>query len=71
MERAFPGFKKSLKENFEIKPLFAEDLLATKKGGIKKVCRYYSVPRGGKEWPVDKIRELLSAQESIGELLNI
>ena len=67
MERALPVFKKA---GLEVEPLFAEDLLALEgKSGIDKVCQYYSVPKGGKQWPVDKIRELLSSGRSIGELL--
>ena len=67
MERALPIFRKA---GLDIEPLFAEDLLALEgKSGIEKVCQYYSVPKGGKQWPVDKIRELLSSGRSIGELL--
>jgi hypothetical protein len=67
MERALPAFRSA---GLEVEPLFAEDLLALEgKSGIDKVCEYYSVPKGGKQWPVDKIRELLSNGRSIGELL--
>jgi uncharacterized SAM-binding protein YcdF (DUF218 family) len=67
MERAFPVFKEA---GLKVEPLFAEDLLALEgKSGINKVCEYYSVPKGGKQWPVDKIRELLSSGRSMGELL--
>ena len=67
MERALPVFKEA---GLKVEPLFAEDLLALKgESGIDKVCNYYSVPKGGKQWPVDKIRELLSNGRSIGELL--
>ena len=67
MERALPTFKET---GLGVEPLFAEDLLALEgESGIEKVCQYYSVPKGGKQWPVDKIRELLSSGRSIGELL--
>jgi hypothetical protein len=67
MERALPAFRSA---GLEVEPLFAEDLLALEgESGIDKVCQYYSVPKGGKQWPVDKIRELLSSGRSIGELL--
>lgn len=67
MERALPIFRKT---GLEVKPLFVEDLLALEgKSGIDKVCKYYSVPKGGKQWPIDKIRELLSSGRSIGELM--
>jgi uncharacterized SAM-binding protein YcdF (DUF218 family) len=67
MKRALPVFQNS---GLRVEPLFAEDLLALEgKSGIEKVCQYYSVPKGGKQWPVDKIRELLSSGRSIGELL--
>lgn len=72
LERAFPIFKEIFKgSRFQIKPLFAEDFLAMEKGGIERVCEYYSVPKGGKQWPVDKIRELLENGKSMGELLKI
>jgi len=44
-------------------------LLLVLEGESDKVCQYYSVPKGGKQWPVDKIRELLSSGRSIGELI--
>lgn len=67
MEKALPIFRKA---GLDVEPLFAEDLLALEgESGIEKVCQYYSVPKGGKQWPVDKIRELLSSGKSIGELL--
>jgi len=67
MERALPVFRST---GLEVEPLFTEDLLTLEgEPGIEKVCQYYSVPKGGKQWPVDKIRELLSSGRSIGELL--
>jgi hypothetical protein len=70
LDRVFPGFKETFKESrFQIKPIFAEDFLAMEEGGIERVCEYYSVPKGGKQWPVDKIRKLLENGKSIIELL--
>jgi uncharacterized SAM-binding protein YcdF (DUF218 family) len=67
MEKALPIFKEV---GLNVEPVFAEDLLAIEgEIGIKKVCEYYSIPRGGKQWPVDKIKELLLEGRSIGELL--
>lgn len=72
LDNVFLGFKKVFKgSRFQIKPIFAEDFLAMKEGGTERVCEYYSVPRGGKQWPVDKIRKLLENGKSIGELLKI
>lgn len=72
MERAFPIFQKILQENkFTIEPLFAEDLLAFEENGIEKIGQYYSVPKGGKQWPVEKIRKLLENGKSMGELLKV
>ena len=69
MEKALPVFKNA---GLEVEPLFAEDLLALEgETGIAQVCNYYSVPKGGKQWPVDKIRELLTSGRSIGELMGI
>ncbi|XOB40115.1 MAG: YdcF family protein [Candidatus Nealsonbacteria bacterium] len=70
--RAFPSIEQVFKEaKLIIEPLYAEDLLALEGGGIDKVCNYYSVPKGGKQWPVKRIKELLSNGKSIDELINI
>jgi hypothetical protein len=67
MERALPKFRES---GLNVEPLFAEDLLALQgEHGVNKVCAYYSLPKGGKLWPIDEIRELLSNERSIKELL--
>ena len=72
LERVFPIFKEIFEgSRFQIKPIFAEDFLAMEEGGIERVCEYYSVPKGGKQWQVDKIRKLLRSGKSIGELLKI
>jgi len=67
MERALKAYEKA---ELEVEPLFAEDLLVLEdKSWIKKICQYYSVPKGGKQWNTEKIRELLSSGKSIGELI--
>jgi uncharacterized SAM-binding protein YcdF (DUF218 family) len=67
MEKALPIFKEV---GLNVESIFAEDLLAMEgETGIKKVCEYYSILRSGKQWPVDKIKELLLEGRSIGELL--
>lgn len=68
MQRALPVFRGV---GLEVEPLYAEDLLALEgKQNIDIVCRYYSIPKGGKQWDTEKIRELLSSGRSIGELMN-
>ncbi len=72
LEKAFPIFKEIFEgSRFQIKPVFAEDFLAMEEGGIERVCEYYSVPKGGKQWPGDEIRKLLKNGKSIRELLKI
>lgn len=72
LEKAYPVFIKAFKETrFNVKPVFVEDFLALEKGGIKRVCEYYSEKKGGKQWPVEKIQKLLSRGRSIGELIDI
>lgn len=68
MEKALPAHQKA---GLEVEPLFAEDLLALEgEPGINKVCQYYSVPKGGRQWDTEKIRELLSTTgRSVRELL--
>jgi len=67
MERALPVF---LKVGLQVEPLFAENLLAmADSGNIRRVCEYYSTPKGGKQYPVDKIQELLTAGVSLAGLM--
>lgn len=67
MKRALPTFRAI---GLKAEPLFAEDLLALEgKLWIERICRYYSAPKGGKQWNTEKIRELLSNSKTIGELL--
>jgi len=66
--------EKSLKEfqeaGLEVELLFAEDLLSLEDNSwMDRVCEYYSVPKGGKQWDTDKIREFLANRKSIGELI--
>lgn len=58
-----------LEHDLEFVPVFAEDFFTPEKSLIDRICEYYSVPKGKKQWPVDKIRELLSNGRSVGELL--
>jgi uncharacterized SAM-binding protein YcdF (DUF218 family) len=67
MERALPEFKNA---GVDAEPLFAEDLLALEgKTSIDRICQYYSVPKAGKQWDINRISDLLSSARSIGELL--
>lgn len=70
MERALKDFQEV---GLKVEPLFAEDLLPLEeKSWIARICEYYSVPRGGKQWDVEKIREILTtAGKTIGELIGI
>ena len=55
---------------FEIEPIIAEDLLATKSGHeIDKIAKYYGVPRGGAQHDVKQIRQLLSEGKSLLEMM--
>ena len=55
---------------FEIEPIIAEDLLATKGGHeIDKIAKYYGVPRGGAQHDVKQIRQLLSEGKSLLEMM--
>ncbi len=66
---------KALKEfqeaGLQIEPLFAEDLLMleSRVKWVSQIYKYYSIPKGGKQWDVEKIRELLDSGKSIGELM--
>ncbi|MFQ6049856.1 MAG: YdcF family protein [Candidatus Paceibacterales bacterium] len=69
MERALPVFQEA---GLNIQPLFTEDVLALEgKPGVDKVCQYYSVPKGGKQWDTTKIEQLLSSGRSIRELTTV
>lgn len=67
MERALKDFQEI---GIDISPLFAEDLLILEsKDWISRITDYYSVPKGGKQWDIKRIKELLSDDKSIGTLL--
>lgn len=67
MERALNGFQEA---GIELKPVFAEDLLVLEsEDWIDRIADYYSVPKGGKQWDTERIKELLAGDKSIGELL--
>lgn len=68
MEKVLPVF---LKAGFAVDPLFAENLLATKgEDGINEVCNYYGMPKGGKQYSIQQIRQLLVEEKSLAEMLN-
>ncbi|MBI2054136.1 MAG: YdcF family protein [Candidatus Staskawiczbacteria bacterium] len=74
MERALKEFKKAFAEKKVddvafVYPLFAENLLSFETQWVDKICQYYSVPKGGKQWDVKKIRRLLSKGKSLNSLL--
>jgi len=57
MERALGSFGKV---GLEVIPLFAEDFLPMENNSwIDKICKYYSVPKGGKQWDIQKMSTLL------------
>ncbi len=74
MERAFPILKKA---GLNVEPVFAENILAMSdnpadpmpNGNINQICKYYSTPKGGKQYPVDRIRQLLTESKSLEELM--
>lgn len=67
MERALPIFQRA---GLSVQPLFAENVLAESgTEQIKRVCQYYSTPKGGKQYPVDQIRQLLSEGSSLATLM--
>lgn len=66
MERAFADFKNA---GLNVEPLFAENVLADDDPKeIDAICKYYSTPKGGKQYPVDHIRQLLTEGKSLEEL---
>lgn len=67
MERALPIF---LKAGLNVQPVFAEDILADEgEDQVNAICTYYSTPKGGKQYDVDRIRSILSTGRSLAELL--
>jgi len=65
LERVFSLFKKAIEG---AKPLFAEDVLA-RNGRMDEIISYYSTPKGGKQYDIVRMRELLSSERSLEEML--
>jgi len=67
MKRALPVFHEA---GLNVEPVFAEDILAGEcHEQVDAICEYYSAPKGGKQYDVDRIRDLLSKGRSLIELL--
>jgi len=62
--------------DLEFFPVYAEDILAMSdnptspmpNGNIEQICKYYATPKGGKQYDVDRIRELLVQRRSLANL---
>lgn len=78
MEKALSAFKNV---GMKVEPLFAENVLATRhafdpsldefgKDKVNKICDYYSAPKGGKQYDVEQIRQLLTGGKSLAEMLS-
>ncbi len=69
LPRALSIFKTAC-AGFEIMPVIAEDLLATKGGHeIDKIAKYYATARGGKQYDAKRIRTLLTDGMSLVEMM--
>jgi len=68
MEKLFNVFQE---EGIKVEPLFAEDLLVLEKPTywISKIVEYYSTPKRGKQWDIQKIVQNLKENKSIGHNL--
>lgn len=56
----------------EVEPLFAENVLADQDPvWIDKLCDYYGTPKGGKQYRVDTIRQLLTNSKSLTALWDL
>lgn len=66
-----PGALTIFKEaGLNVDPLFAENLLADNDPSqIEKICQYYTTPKGGKQYDVDRIRKLLTEGKSLAEMM--
>lgn len=63
MEKALPLF---IQAGLHADALFAENVLADHDPKwINKICEYYDTPRAGKQYPVSKIRLLLTEHKSL------
>ena len=69
LPRALTIFKTAFTD-FEIQPVIAEDLLATKGSNeIDKIAKYYAPLRGNKQYDTRRIRELLTEGTSLAEMM--
>ena len=67
MEKAYPIFLRQM----ECEPLFAENLLAKDDPvWIEKICEYYATPKGGKQYDVNRIYQLLTEGNNLEEMLS-
>lgn len=65
------------KTGLNVEPLFAENILAMSddpknplpNGNINQIYKYYSTPKGGKQYDVDRIRNFLTEGKSLYELM--
>ena len=54
-----------------VDPLFAENVLADSGSReIERVCEYYKTPKGGKQYDVDRMRDLLTEGKSLTEMMD-
>lgn len=68
MEKALPVFRAA---GLRVEPLFAENVLVDHgvQGVLDDILHYYSTPKGGKQYPVEKMRQLLSTGVSLAKLM--
>lgn len=52
-------------------PIFVENVLAdhNPERWIPTICEYYSAPKGGKQYDVDRMRQLLTTGQSLAEMM--
>lgn len=67
MERALAHFQNI---GIDVEPVYVEDILGkADPAWIERICKYYSSPKGGKEYNIEKMKNLLSQGESVGKLI--
>jgi hypothetical protein len=67
MEKALPVFCAA---GLNVEPLFAENVLAASDPAqVERICQYYSTPKGGKQYSVERIRQLLTDGISLAGLM--
>jgi hypothetical protein len=67
METALPTWQRI---GLNVEPIFAENVLSDgSPAKIERICEYYSTPKGGKQYDVERIRHLLTEGESLAELM--